>query len=89
MKKSQKILLSLLSITAAGSLATGVAIGVKNNNEFANALIKTNSVKQDNTTNALIPSEKNDQNANLSTASGPLTFWGNTITALDWFGSKL
>ncbi|MCF0217760.1 MAG: hypothetical protein HUJ42_01805 [Malacoplasma sp.] len=89
MKRSKKLLLSIFSFSLIAAASAAITFStISNTNNFAN-ITKSKVTNQDDSTNVLVPSEKNDQNANLSTTQGPLTFWGNTITALDWFGSKL
>ncbi|MCF0217759.1 MAG: hypothetical protein HUJ42_01800 [Malacoplasma sp.] len=89
MKRSKKLLLSIFSFSLIAAASAAITFSTINNTQnFAN-ITKSKVTNQDDSTNVLVPSEKNDQNANLSTTQGPLTFWGNTITALDWFGSKL
>ncbi|MCF0217933.1 MAG: hypothetical protein HUJ42_02705 [Malacoplasma sp.] len=89
MKFNKKIFFSTLSLSVIAIGALGTIFGVKGVTNLNNSLLKKSVTNQDDVSTSLIAAEKNDQNANLSTTAGPLTFWGNTITALDWFGAKL
>ncbi|BAC44062.1 hypothetical protein D8X55_02510 [Malacoplasma penetrans] len=88
-KLSKKITLS--AITSVLSIATGLSIGlpISNNSLKNSSITNISSSNQSTTASKLAPSEANDQNANLSTSNGPITFLGNKITALDWYGNKL
>ncbi|BAC44057.1 conserved hypothetical protein [Malacoplasma penetrans HF-2] len=88
-KLSKKISLaitsSILSIAAGISIALPISQDAIRNSSISSI----SSSNQATTTSKVIPSEVNDQNANISTKNGPVTFMGNTITALDWFGNEL
>ncbi|WP_164979346.1 lipoprotein 17-related variable surface protein [Malacoplasma penetrans] len=86
-KLSKKIILS--SICSTLSVGMGLSIGLSLNNLNSSSIINTKSINQATSSSDLIPSESNDQNANLSTTSGPVTFTGNKISALDWYGNQL
>ncbi|RXY96692.1 hypothetical protein D8X55_02895 [Malacoplasma penetrans] len=88
-KLSKKI--SLMITSSILSIATGISIALPISNQALTNSSITNiySKNQATQTSPVIPSEVNDQNANISTKNGPVTFLGNKITALDWFGNKL
>ncbi len=85
MDKKNKFLISLTTIGLAG-LVIGAPIGLLvPKHEYVS---KLDSNFQEDTSD-LIAAQNISQNSNLSTVNGPLTFWGNKITALDWYGSKI
>ncbi|MDE5841862.1 MAG: hypothetical protein K2H11_02665, partial [Malacoplasma sp.] len=88
MKKSKKRWVILLTTATALGLTAAIPLGVVGFYNSTSQIKKVSSVKQDDKKD-LVPAQSISQNSNLSTKTGPLTFWGNTITALDWYGSKL
>ncbi|MDE5545605.1 MAG: hypothetical protein K2I76_03245 [Malacoplasma sp.] len=86
--KIKKRLLILLSIAGITGLAATAPLGFLSKQISTVSLSKVSSLEQESVTD-LIPSQSISQNSNLSTVNGPLTFWGNKITALDWYGSKI
>ncbi|WP_229503127.1 lipoprotein 17-related variable surface protein [Malacoplasma penetrans] len=83
--------LSLIITSSILSIAAGisVALPISQNLVKDSSITNINSISQATTESKVIPSEVNDQNANISTKNGPVTFMGNTITALDWYGNKM
>ncbi len=89
MKKTKKRLVIFSTALTALSLSAAIPLGMfYSTNNYANQIKKLEQNKQDDT-KELVPAQSISQNSNLSTKTGPLTFWGNTITALDWYGSKI
>ncbi|RXY96694.1 hypothetical protein D8X55_02905 [Malacoplasma penetrans] len=88
-KLSKKI--SLVITSSILSIATGISIAlpISNSALLNSSITNITSKNQATESSPVIPSEVNDQNANISTKNGPVTFLGNKITALDWFGNKL
>ncbi|RXY96703.1 hypothetical protein D8X55_02955 [Malacoplasma penetrans] len=88
-KLSKKLTLSILSSVL--SIATGLSIALPISQHLENSSLITNisSINQSTQAGEIVPTEVNDQNANLSTNNGPITFIGNKITALDWYGNVL
>ncbi|MDE5949921.1 MAG: hypothetical protein K2G54_03525 [Malacoplasma sp.] len=89
MDKKKRFLLSLGTISLAG-LIVGAPLGIFTQTSVNNGdyLTKVDSNLQEDVSD-LVAAQNISQNSNLSTISGPLTFWGNKITALDWYGSKI
>ncbi|RXY96691.1 hypothetical protein D8X55_02890 [Malacoplasma penetrans] len=88
-KKSKKIILSTTSSVLSIATALSIALPITNNAIKNYSITNVSSTNQVTTESKIIPSEVNDQNANISTNNGPVTFLGNKITALDWFGNEL
>ncbi|RXY96054.1 hypothetical protein D8X55_04875 [Malacoplasma penetrans] len=86
-KLSKKITLSILGSVLG--VATGLSVALPmSESALSNSSITSLSQNNHASTSDLVISENNDQNANISTNNGPITFHGNKITALDWFGNK-
>lgn len=90
MNKRIKILSSTIALLSVGisttistSLISNNLLNTKNTN-----ITNSQNIKNDETIQ-LVPAQANGQNANISTKAGPVTFNGNTITALDWYGNEL
>ena len=89
MKKRIKILSSTIALLSIGvSVTTSTTLINNILNAQSTNITNSSNTKNDSTTD-LIPAQANGQNANISTISGPVTYWNNTITALDWYGNKL
>ncbi|MDE5545326.1 MAG: hypothetical protein K2I76_01800, partial [Malacoplasma sp.] len=88
MKKNKKRWIILSTTAAVLGLSAAIPLGVVGFYNSTSQIKKVSSIKQDDKKN-LVPAQSISQNSNLSTKTGPLTFWGNKITALDWYGSKL
>ena len=88
MIKRIKILSSTIALASVGiSGATSISL-ISSNSLNKSAIVNSNNTKNDSVSD-LVPAQANGQNANLSTNAGPVTFNGNVITALDWYGNKL
>ncbi|MDE5767083.1 MAG: hypothetical protein K2H56_00895 [Malacoplasma sp.] len=89
MKKVKKRWFIFSTVLTALSLSAAIPLSLfYSTNNYSNQIKKVSQDKQDDT-KELVPAQSISQNSNLSTKTGPLTFWGNTITALDWYGSKI
>lgn len=75
---------STLSVSAGLGFALPISNSLLNNSSISSVSTNNQSFVSN-----LVTSENNDQNANLSTNNGPITFLENTITALDWYGNKM
>ncbi|MDE6082402.1 MAG: hypothetical protein K2F52_00820, partial [Malacoplasma sp.] len=87
MDKKKRFLISLGTISLAGLIA-GAPLGFVTQVSNSEYVSKIDSNFQEDISD-LVAAQNISQNSNLSTTSGPLTFWGNKITALDWYGSKI
>ncbi|MDE5949883.1 MAG: hypothetical protein K2G54_03330, partial [Malacoplasma sp.] len=85
--KLKKRLLILLSTIGLAGLVVSAPLALLNKNSTS-TFSKISSQKHESVSD-LVASQTISQNSNLSTINGPLTFWGNKITALDWYGSKI
>ncbi|MDE7075488.1 MAG: hypothetical protein K2O21_02540, partial [Malacoplasma sp.] len=85
--KLKKRLLILLSTIGLAGLVVSAPLALLNKNSTS-SFSKISSQKHESVSD-LVASQTISQNSNLSTINGPLTFWGNKITALDWYGSKI
>ena len=100
MKKNifSKALLSFLSVFGVAASTSMYIVSVDGTNaKFqtsqdinSDALVNLNANKQADTNEVkpLIPAQANGQNSFLSTPQGPLVYWNNKITSLDWFGAE-
>ena len=88
MKKRLKILSTTVALSAIG-ISSATSVAVVKNSMLSNDTQLVNASRNDVTTSDLVPAQANGQNANISTSSGPITYWNDTITALDWYGNKL
>ncbi|MDE6894474.1 MAG: hypothetical protein K2J02_03810 [Malacoplasma sp.] len=88
MKTGKKRLILLSTFATTLGLLTAIPLSIVYSSNSINEIRKINSTEQDEE-KTLVPSQSISQNSNLSTKTGPLTFWGNKITALDWYGSKI
>ena len=88
MKKRLKILSTTVALSAIG-ISSATSVAVVKNSMLSNDTQLVNTSRNDVTTSDLVPAQANGQNANISTSSGPITYWNDTITALDWYGNKL
>ncbi|MDE5553108.1 MAG: hypothetical protein K2I67_01025, partial [Malacoplasma sp.] len=100
MKKNcfSKGILAFLSVFGvAASTSMYIASVSGNNTQFPshqnvnNDVLSNLDTKSQATTNdvkPLIPAQSNGQNSFLSTPQGPLVYWNNKITSLDWFGAE-
>ncbi|BAC44052.1 hypothetical protein [Malacoplasma penetrans HF-2] len=86
---SKKISLAITSSILSVATGLSIAIPIAGNTAKDTSIANVSSVNQATESSPIIASEVNDQNANLSTSNGPITFLGDKITALDWFGNKL
>ena len=89
MRKRLKILSATIALSAVGissAISFTVNQSLLSNNETSKII--SSSIQSDSTSD-LVPAQANGQNANISTTSGPVTYWNDTITALDWYGNKL
>nr|MDE5553538.1 hypothetical protein [Malacoplasma sp.] len=83
--------ISAITITSSVSFSFAIAEYNKNSSVFNENIPLINSEKNVNTTNEikpLVPSQANGQNSFLSTSQGPLVYWNNKISSLDWFGAE-
>ena len=87
MKNRKKLLLSLSTIGLAG-LVVATPLAVVSNSKNSTSISKVDSTQHEDVSD-LVPAININQNSNLSTVNGPLTYWGNTITALDWYGAQI
>ncbi|RXY96578.1 hypothetical protein D8X55_03400 [Malacoplasma penetrans] len=87
-KRNKKLILSFTSAISAIAASLGIVLPASNT-DLNSKITSISSTNQATSSSDVIPSEVNDQNANLSTKNGPVTFIGNTITALDWYGNSL
>ena len=90
MKKRIKILSSTIALVSIGVSAIA-SVSLINSNILSpksTTITNTDNTKNDDKSD-LVPAQANGQNANISTNAGPITFNGNVITALDWYGNKL
>ncbi len=88
MNKNKKKWIIFSSLAATVGLSVAIPLSLIYSSNATNQITKIGSFEQDDT-KELVPAESISQNSNLSTKTGPLTFWGNKITALDWYGSKI
>ncbi|MDE5841777.1 MAG: hypothetical protein K2H11_02240, partial [Malacoplasma sp.] len=88
MKKTKKRWIILSTAVTTLGLTAALPLGIINFTNSISQIKKVSSIKQDDS-KELIPAQNISQNSNLATKTGPLTFWGNKITALDWYGSKI
>ncbi|MDE5767081.1 MAG: hypothetical protein K2H56_00885 [Malacoplasma sp.] len=86
--KLKKKLLILFSAIGLTGLVASVPLSFLSKPISETSFSKISSQKHESISD-LVPSQSISQNSNLSTVNGPLTFWGNKITALDWYGSKI
>ncbi len=90
--KVSKLLFSLPAIISAIALVP--AIGVLGYNNSASKKIEDSNINADATNPSaqeikpLVPSVANMYNAKLSSKNGPIVFWKDKITSLDWFGAE-
>ena len=89
-----KVLVGLISATALIS-TTSLAVAINNNINSSTSLSNQDKYLIDSQKNAdtneikpLVPAQANGQNSFLSTSQGPLVYWNNVITSLDWYGAK-
>nr|MDE5553459.1 hypothetical protein [Malacoplasma sp.] len=100
MKKNylSKAILSFLTVFGVvASTSLFIISSKESNNEFSSSQnidsdILLNLDKESQATvndiKPLIPAQSNGQNSFLSTPQGPLVYWNNKITSLDWFGAQ-
>lgn len=88
MKKRLKILSTTVALSAIG-ISSATSVAVVKNSMLSNDTQLVNASRNNVTTSDLVPAQANGQNANISTSLGPITYWNDTITALDWYGNKL
>ena len=89
---------TLLSVTSAISLATTTSLAIIGINNNINSSVTTTNKDapatdfqrnaNSNQIKPLVPSQANGQNSFLSTSQGPLVYWNNKITSLDWYGAE-
>ncbi len=97
LKKLSKVKI-ILGAASAVTLATTTSLAIiaaGNNTNFSNSFINQeesliNSYKNVDSNNIkpLVPAQANGQNSFLSTSQGPLVYWNNKITSLDWYGAE-
>ena len=87
----------LLSVSTAVALATTTSLAIFVNNmnnssigisEQSTPLIDYQKNADTNEIKPLVPAQANGQNSFLSTSQGPLVYWNNKITSLDWYGAE-
>ncbi|QHG90102.1 lipoprotein 17-related variable surface protein [Malacoplasma iowae] len=97
MNKKNKLLFALLpSIFTVGVLSSVVAISstTKINQFFNDEFVSKNYLPENSNPETLkeeyplVASQANGQNAYLSAKTGPIVYWGDKITSLDWFGAE-
>ncbi len=89
-----KMLLGLISATTLVA-TTSLTIVINNNINSSTSLTNQEKYLIDSQKNTstneikpLVPAQANGQNSFLSTSQGPLVYWNNVITSLDWYGAK-
>ncbi|WP_412032554.1 lipoprotein 17-related variable surface protein [Malacoplasma muris] len=90
--KRNKILLFFPALIASISLIP--AIGILASKGISRSDMNNSKINADDTTQStsnvkpLVPSVSNMYNPKLSSKNGPIVFWKNKITSLDWFGAE-
>ncbi|QHG90100.1 lipoprotein 17-related variable surface protein [Malacoplasma iowae] len=97
MNKKNKLLFAIIpSIFTIGVISSVTTLSTQRytNKLFKNDMISENSLIGNSELNAskdeypLVAAQANGQNAYLSTKTGPIVYWGDKITSLDWFGAE-
>ena len=90
-----KIILGAASAVTLASTTSLAIVATGNNTNFSNSfinqeesLINFYKYADSNSIKPLIPSQANGQNSFISTSQGPLVYWNNKITSLDWYGAE-
>ncbi|WPL39418.1 lipoprotein 17-related variable surface protein [Malacoplasma iowae] len=94
-KKSKVILTIVSSIFSIGMISSVAGLSLNYGNEifkngfnsekFSPEIFDTNTMNEEY---PLVPTQANGQNAYLSAKTGPIVYWGDKITSLDWFGAE-
>ncbi|WPL38550.1 lipoprotein 17-related variable surface protein [Malacoplasma iowae] len=97
MTKKSKLLISVIGSTfILGTALTVTSIqindalkikdsGTLDNKTFSDEPLSSNLIDEKY---PLVASQANGQNAYLSAKTGPIVYWGDKITSLDWFGAE-
>ncbi|KFB07720.1 lipoprotein 17-related variable surface protein [Malacoplasma iowae] len=94
-KKGKLLLMIVPSIFSMGVISSVIGLyssknnnitkNIINSNEFFPENIESNSIENEY---PLVATQANGQNAYLSAKTGPIVYWGEKITSLDWFGAE-